>query len=521
MPLDPSISLGVKTPAQNNLLSDPAQFNALIGSADALQNMQARQAIGQAYQQATDPDTGKTDYNKLTGIITQDPQAAYRAPEAVTTALAQARAHLENNGISAENWKKQNDNFASVLTPLLTKKDLSAGDIISGIGDLAALPEEQRPVSMPQLIQAATQVNAMGNDPQKLWQYLTQLSLSHQHSEALHGQIFGTPQTVASGGQINQQAVSPVTGVHQLAPPIPITANPGEKMQGTGAVVGGVPTTVPNVARFDNQGNPLPGAPAAATGGPFANGGRYQPAAPATPGGGVAPPAGAPAGSIQSGFPPGQAIAAERTASGSADQGVQLQARSDIVPDRKAALDNMLVDLEHINPGKWSESQQQMETLSQRLTGVGMTMSKEDLAKYESFHKLASQLALQQSGAAHGTDLTTRTAMGANPGPEFSKLGNQQLIGMLKGNEDYITAKNDAWQAWQKNHGTQTYGDFSNNFNKISDPRVFQAMYMSPAQKADLLKTMKSDTERNAFRQKYNDAVRAGWVADPRAANAP
>src|SRR4051812_2786691 len=105
MPLDPAISLGVKPPQANNALTDPAQFNALVGTANSLQTMQAKQAIGQAYQQATDPLTGQTDFNKLKGIITQNPQASYLAPEAVSTALAQARAHLENNGVSAESWK--------------------------------------------------------------------------------------------------------------------------------------------------------------------------------------------------------------------------------------------------------------------------------------------------------------------------------------------------------------------------------------------------------------------------------
>jgi hypothetical protein len=57
-------------------------------------------------------------------------------------------------------------------------------------------------------------------------------------------------------------------------------------------------------------------------------------------------------------------------------------------------------------------------------------------------------------------------------------------------------------------------------FNQGFDPRIFQSVYMTPELRVEMLKGM-SESERTAFRMKYNAAVTSGSIPDPRSAAAP
>jgi hypothetical protein len=163
MPLDPQISLSagnyLTQNGQKSWTQDPSQLNALVGTANALQTLQAKQAIGQAYQQATDPTTGQTNFNKLTGIISQNPKAAIGMPDVVSQAIAQAHGNLVNQGYTADLATKHMDVLGQSLAPLLGKVDpatgqstLSYGDLVDAAGLLMNRPESDRSVDTPQVI---------------------------------------------------------------------------------------------------------------------------------------------------------------------------------------------------------------------------------------------------------------------------------------------------------------------------------------------------------------------------------
>lgn len=258
------------------------------------------------------------------------------------------------------------------------------------------------------------------------------------------------------------------------------------------------------------------GQPRQQTGAQFATqsvGGEAPPAGTAPLGGPVAPGALVPAPGVTTGQSPADVAAAGPYGAGAGERWNNLITVADQYPNRIAALGNMEVDLEKSFSGPLTpEIQRTVAGLNQIFgTNIGV----DNVAATERINKIANTLASQQATALGMTDQNTMIAMGANPSSNLSKLGNKYIIAMLKGNEDAIKYKNIAAQDWLKDHGLSTYGAWSSEFNKGFDPRVFQSVYMSDADKKQLVDQM-SDAEYGAFRQRYNDAVAKGWIAGPK-----
>lgn len=198
-----------------------------------------------------------------------------------------------------------------------------------------------------------------------------------------------------------------------------------------------------------------------------------------------------------------------------ADQAVRLSSLASEVPTRKGNLDNMLADASEFTAGPASEELKTTVSGINELFGTKFDVDR--VAAQERFDKLANQIALQQSGDLGVTDLTTTTAMGANPNSRASNLGIQGVIALLKGNEDAIALKAERWQDHLDTGGTpDDYFKFSRDFNKNYDPRIFQSYYLDPASKQKMIATL-SSKERDEFKRKFNYAVEHGWIPDPRA----
>lgn len=116
MPLDPSIPLQAKAPEFNPLaqalqVSQLRMLNA--NGAQLQQQIDANRATSGAYQQATDPATGQIDDNKLIGLLSQDPRAAYNLPQVMkgiqdlkTSQQGLARGQIGLNNDQIDNYKK-------------------------------------------------------------------------------------------------------------------------------------------------------------------------------------------------------------------------------------------------------------------------------------------------------------------------------------------------------------------------------------------------------------------------------
>lgn len=227
-----------------------------------------------------------------------------------------------------------------------------------------------------------------------------------------------------------------------------------------------------------------------------------------------------PAGpAVVSGTVPGVAESLNATGTASAAQGVDLTKRADQAPVNKATYDTMLGEMSRfraMGPGTAREAA--INAALQKWTGFHLTMNPEDVASAEGFAKAAKQLIAQQLASIGGTDSRQELYMGATPGLELTKLGNTEILHLLKGNEDAIQAKSRAWQQWLRNGNTpDSYGQFQDDFNFHFDPRVFQQRYMGPQEIARLKSTMVDKNgnltgEGRKFQEDVTYARANGWI---------
>lgn len=102
---------------------------------NALQQFGARQAVGQAYQNALNPD-GSMDQEKLAAGL-KNPAAAVAAPEAIGTMLDLRGKSISNDRSAFELGAGQNAYVANRISALANKPGLSSEDVNSAVLDLA------------------------------------------------------------------------------------------------------------------------------------------------------------------------------------------------------------------------------------------------------------------------------------------------------------------------------------------------------------------------------------------------
>lgn len=77
--------------------------------------------------------------------------------------------------------------------------------------------------------------------------------------------------------------------------------------------------------------------------------------------------------------------------------------------------------------GPAQQVEKQLNQLSTRLAGFGVTMSPDQLRASESFDKIANQIALNQAKSLGGTDSTRSMSVGATPSTSMSRYGRETI----------------------------------------------------------------------------------------------
>lgn len=500
------------------------------------QKFEANKAIGSAYQQSIDPETGKLDSNKLLSIVAGNPKGAFLTGEVAGQAQAREKEQLGIDTARLELAQKHIANVDKNLGALIDMPDLSLAHatdaLVRGVQDGRWTP--QNAVKYIGELSAVAGGKPASEQSAAIRTRLQEYRMRNLTSAEQLQATSPAPTVVDHGGGKLVMRL-PQVGQPSLEGTIANTVTPEFKASRVQAVgPGNVPVSIPQASITDDYGNPRAPAAPAQTGtlgtgrmnAPDAGGGAPaaapQAAAPAVPG--------MPAGALQTGLAPGVEPAANVTATANANQGVQLQQLASNVPQRKALLGNLEADLEKFTSGPGADWTKVATAAANRATEsmVGFSLfDPKSIAAQEDFNKQATQLAQQQFQAlgGTGTDSKLDSAMKTSPYEELSKLGNRKIIHMLKGNEDAIATMNQEWQRAQlpkaeggQGMGGQDYGRFVTEFNKSYDPRAFQWQYMGPDERKDSLKGMTKD-EQSKFRSAYNMAVQRGWVPDPRAAN--
>lgn len=456
MPIDTSMyqTAPVKPLNPIEMLANAVSIQHGINQNQLIQKtMGAQQAVGEAYQNAIGPD-GQVDIPAMMSGIKGNPNAAFGAEDAAARAQVLQQAQLAQA-------HQQYGVLNGAISALLDKQGLTGKDVINSVGTLVSS-------GVINAKTAAAELASMPNDPQQLNGWLRNHLIRGQEAQGQIASMFGIPQAINTGAETR------------------FVRTP---------TMGEMPQAIPNEMSPSEAGSPIQGfdgtTPIAITKKDFVQ-----------------------RGGIQTGPKLGQVTGADVTAHGSAQQGLALQQAADLQPQMKADLGTMQGDLKNFNPGPGSAWYANLLRAAQRLNiNVGDART----ASQDSFDKLANRIAQQQSAQFGGnTDQGRAMSISGNPNSHLSKMGNQNIIGMLKGNADAITAKNQLWQQYKANgNGSETYGEFSTRVNRFIDPRAFQMQYLTPEARKTVISGM-SDTEKARFAKSYGLLIQKGLVPDPR-----
>lgn len=464
------VDASITASAGKNMLTDMGRMAATMNAVNQNRLFMAKQAAGELLQRSINPETGQPDLQQFNRLLAGDRRTAPYAAEALTTSLAQQGAGL---GIA----KSQGDMVRQALGTL--GPNASHDNVLSALSLLAATKQVDPTF-------AATIAGSLPSDPASI-QAWTQnnFQLPALGPQGALEATVGPVQTITNGPKINLFR-TPALGEPKSIGSLDVELSPAQKAERQTVIgPGNVPTSVTTGSLVDDRGNPKAG------------------------------PLTGPSGEIRTGLAPGVAEAANVSGQQNAQMAMALQQRSSKVRENKAILGNMEGLLDKFEPGPQSGFWKGMGQLAAEYgLKVPGAPPKDKVQAQEEFGKLAFQLAQTQfqSLGGTGTDSKLDSTMHTSPSELLSKYGNKGIIALLKGNEDAVLAQSDAWQKWQDaGHGPDTYGKFLNQWNRIYDPRVFQAAYMSPDSRQSMLKGM-TQTEQAQFQSAYKRSVGLGWV---------
>lgn len=449
------------------------------------QQFQTNQAVSNIYKQAIKPD-GTIDQEKLTGLLASDPNASYGLPQAYQGSQEAQQRNIQINSSQLQNARQHLDAVTGYLAPLIAPgANPTSSDVIQALSHATAVgmasPQEAAQVfsTLPR-----TPDGKIDESGVKAWAQQQQLNV--MTAQERMNAISPTP-TVINTGQQQVPVRLPQIGA-------PSVAGPGIQNQ--------LPPSTPVFNSQTNQQGYL---------GPTGGGG-------APPQAGGAPGAAPGGGMILSGPPLGAGAAADVDATAGASQGVALQRRSDQIPQNKAILGNLEGALGQFTSGPGQDWKKVAASFVNTNSPFGNVFDPKKIASQEEFNKQATQLAQSQFQALGGTgaNMQLESTTLTSPNSELSKLGNKGIIALLKGNEDAINVKNQAWQQFKSEpgNGPQSYGKFSTEFNKSYDPRVFQSQYLTPEDNKKMISGM-AKPEQKQFLNAYRTALSQGWVKLP------
>jgi hypothetical protein len=452
--------------------------------------------------------------NRLTGVSSPDTSMYPRfQPMPQANPLAQIdqlqRLDLQNQALQqgqASLGLQRVNAVNTMLGTLITKPDLSVSDVTSQLETMVRnkIISPNEPAAIMQHLQP------FANDPEGLRGALKNSYLQSLDHASKMQLAFGTPINQEKGGATlygSRNVMNPgqvtlpggmqsASGTVIPATPDPTEMRPGPVVRGAGGAP--VQTSLPaDVAVGIARGN---------IGYDTGPNGQIILKRPAS---------GAPVGMPT--VPSGAGEAAAVTAKGGAEMGTSIEKGAAGASTRSGMLNNLEDDLKKFDAGPLAGHSLALKRLyNDAVTRTGVPIPQWDpqsVAAQEGFNKQATQLAQQQFQAlgGTGTDQQLGSSVKANPNEFLSNLGNKQIIGLLKGNEDAIRTMNDEWQKWKTKNGSESGGQFMTWFNNNFSPRAFQFARMNKADRAEMLQNMQPN-ERAALSGALKNAEDRGWI---------
>lgn len=509
MPLDTSIALNANAPAPVNPLQTAlqvAQFRAYNANGlQAQQSLAANRAISSAYQQATDPTTGKVDNNKLMGIISQDPDAANKLGEVVQSINTQKQQEATLDGTRLDQAQKAQGALRSGMGSLLTKPDLSPGDIQGFVGTMV------KAGAIPQQV-ADAELQSMPQDPAQIRPWLAQHFNSALSGEQQLSNMKPNYQNTDSGPAIlginnNANAIGP--NGQQL----PVGSVGYAVQKGLDPGTASTPTQyydpadkTPKVGRRDQvmggQPPPIPTVPGLGAG---AGGGAGQ-AAPLPSG----PAPGAPGG--MRGVPTGPAMGVADSNQGNVDvvnnHWKSVGADAQNAQTNIGIAQNIKAYAEKALTGKQGDKLAAVNGILSIFGEKGQTdlNTATDLLK-----KNMARLNLTSRQGAGGTDAAGAMASAANPNGTMSADAIKEAADQVIGAQKMALSQQQLLQPYKLNNDVAGYQSTLSKFNQAADPRVWQFQSMTPEQRASFKAGM-SPADQKAFSNKIRTLEGMGAI---------
>ena len=516
--------------------------NLLLSNQQNQQQLNARQAIGQAYSQAINPATGQLDSNRLMSLVAGNPNAAYMAGDVAAQAQQRQEEQYKLNQDQLSQTANRLGVYKAAFAPLLSQgNNVTPNDVYTTIKGLAAagMPTDEvagdvaatMPVMDPTKAGNPTYQTQYG---QALHSWLQNQWGSNLSGEAQASVFRPSVSLVNTGGGVQGVDTNPTTNPGAVGSSMPTTLTPAEAVSGQHFTTsGGTPyfETNAKLAQDTGQGGlvaggagaPTPGGAAptsifgtgrlpgrgAPYGGPQA--GSTMPAATAAAGSAVPP------GTVQTGLPPGQAAGADVAGAGSANDLHSLYQSVSTSGARLYQLNTALGSLQSLGKtgtGPGTAERNNIVSYLQSIPGVGSVLGI-DPSKIANFDEATKYLTAYASNQAAslgaGTDAKLATALSGNASTHISNLAAVNVVKANIGLERMQQAQAQAFQ--QSGLPASQYDQWSTSWNKTADPRAYAFDLMSPQQRFGVMSGMTGGA-RTQFLNQVWSAAQSGLV-DP------
>lgn len=462
MPIDPSIPLQVKVPQSNPLQTalQAAQFRYMNANGQAMQQkLDANTATSQAYQQATDPNTGVVDNNKLIGILSQDPRAAYNLGQVVQGINTQKQQNLTlqtgEQGLAA----KRGAAVAQAGVGLLTNPNATGMDYVNALSDL----RKNGIIDDGTFANTISEIAPVFNEPAKL-RSLAQGMLAKLPPEIQAQYVAPALSTIDTGGAVNTVATNRMTGQPVVTGALNKTLSPGEAT---------TPTRV-----FDTAS----GAPKDITRAQFAAG-----------------------SSNGAGWQAAPALGQPEIAAAAAGRYNDLTAAAANAPTAINGYDRALAALKNTTSGPGASS---AASISGALNSFGIPVASDTTTNFQALKKYLANAGAQAATASgySGSDARLSTFTEGQPNPDkMNPAALSDAISYVKALQNGVIAKNNAAQAYLQAHGgnTATLPQFETQWSNSFSPDVMELRGMSPQDQQAYISKLTPD-KKQALMKSYS-----------------
>lgn len=508
MPLDTSIPLNANAPAPANPLQTAlqvAQYRYMNANGLAQQQaVNANRATSAAYQQATDPVTGQVDNNKLIGILSQNPDAAYNLPQVIQgiNTQTQQRQTLQSGQVKLDSDQlalaKQRIGF---LTQRFGAVDPNAPDFNQQIAGGALDFVKNFNGDPAQMMQGLADLPPASATPQQRaqWQQRHLGMLSDAATQL--GAMTAKPTLVDNGGSQQYVDTNPVTNPNVVGQSFtktldPVTASSPVQVMGPG----NTPGVVPRGEMWNVP--PLPGGQSPAGAG----------AAVPMPGG-PQPGGSAPA---QSGPAHFVATAPAMGVQGSNDGNVQTVNThwSQLSNDASNAQTNIGLAQNikaYADKAATGKQGDKLAAANGLLSVFGVGGQTDLNTATDLLQKNMARLSLTSRQGAGGTDAAGALATAANPHGSMTMAAIKDAADQVIGSQQMALAEQKVLQPFKLNNNVAGYQQAQTQFNQAADPRVWQFQNMDPQQR-QAFKAGMSPADQKAFSNKIRTLEGMGAI---------